>query len=278
MVGKLLNPRNDYTFKRIFGKKGNEEITKGLIGAIMQKEIKEINLDKNKILERDLLTDKLGILDIRATIDEGTECDIEVQIVDYKDIQERILFYWSKLYCRGIVKGGNYKELKKVIIILITGYEIEELRELEKMISKWQIREENNHNKVLTDKLEFYILELPKYRRYKDENEELNNWVKFIERPEEIGMKEMKDKNIKKAMEELEGMSLDEYEQDMALRREMFLHDQESMKTHAYEDGEKTGKNSAKIEIAKKMIKAGKPLKEIIEFTGITKEEIEKLK
>ena len=54
-----------------------------------------------------------------------------------------MLFYWSKLYNKGIISGNNnYRDLKKVIIILITGYEIEELRKLEKTLTKWQIREE----------------------------------------------------------------------------------------------------------------------------------------
>ena len=62
-------PTNDYVFKRIFGHKGNEEITKGLISAIIKREIKSIKLDGKKILEKDLIDDKIGILDIRADLD-----------------------------------------------------------------------------------------------------------------------------------------------------------------------------------------------------------------
>ena len=90
-------------------------------------------------------------------------------------------------------------------------------------------------------------------------------------------MKEIKDKNIKKAMDELEGMSEDEYEQDMALRREIYLLDQNSMKAGAYEDGVKYGKKEITIEIAKEMKKANKSVEEIMKFTKLTKEEIEKL-
>ena len=243
---KLLNPKNDYTFKRIFGHKGNEEITKGLLSAILQKEIKKVDLDKNKILEKDLLTDKVGVLDIRATLDDDVNCDIEIQVVDHKDIQERMLYYWSKLYNKGIIEGENYKKLKKVIIILITDYEIEEMRKIEKTLTKWQIREEKYKEEVLTEKLEFYILEIPKYEKYKDVSESLSNWLKFIERPEEMEKKEIKDKNIRRAMDELEGISEDEYEQDMALRREIYLLDQNSMKEWAYEDGMKAGEKKRK--------------------------------
>ena len=281
---KLISPKNDYAFKRLFGQKGNEDLTKSLLSAIMQKDIKDVklDLDKNKILEKDLLSDKFGILDIRATLDNNIECDIEMQIIDNKDIEERILFYWSKLFSKGIVSGENYKVLKKAIIILITGYEIEGLNKIEKTLTKWNIREEKYQNKVLTDKLEFYILELPKYEKYKDISENLSNWVKFIESPEEIDMSEIKDKNIRKAKDELDIINMDEYEEAMALRREIFLHDQASMKKHAYEDGEKAGlekgEKSAKDEIVKNMLKENMDIETIMKLTGLTKEEIEELK
>ena len=66
---KLMVPTNDYVFKRLFGHKGNEEITKGLIKAILKQDIKSITLDENPILEKDLQDDKIGILDIKAKLD-----------------------------------------------------------------------------------------------------------------------------------------------------------------------------------------------------------------
>jgi len=56
---KAMLPTNDYVFKRIFGQVGNEEITKGLLSAILKRKIKEVNLDGNKILEKDLMDDKV---------------------------------------------------------------------------------------------------------------------------------------------------------------------------------------------------------------------------
>jgi len=56
---KAMLPTNDYVFKRLFGYKGNEEITKGLLSAILKRNIKEVKLDGNKILEKDLIDDKV---------------------------------------------------------------------------------------------------------------------------------------------------------------------------------------------------------------------------
>ena len=137
----------------------------------------------------------------------------------------------------------------------------------------------------MIEKLEFYILELGKLEKYDDISDELKNWLKFIESPEKIDMSEVKDKNIKKAKEELEKINMDEYEQDMALRREMFLHDQASIKRHAYKDGEKAGfekgeklgEHNSKIEIAKNMLKENIDIEIIIKVTGLSKEKIENL-
>ena len=43
-------PTNDYVFKRIFGHVGNEEITKGLLNAILDTKVKKVDLDKNPII------------------------------------------------------------------------------------------------------------------------------------------------------------------------------------------------------------------------------------
>ncbi len=77
-VKNLLNPKLDYVFKRIFGHIGNEEITKGLLSAIIKEQIDDITLDCNPITENDLLDDKDGILDIKAKLNNNINCNIEL--------------------------------------------------------------------------------------------------------------------------------------------------------------------------------------------------------
>ena len=43
-----------------------------------------------------------------------------MQIRDYKDMPERMLYYWSRLYTKKIEKGKMYEELTPTISILIT--------------------------------------------------------------------------------------------------------------------------------------------------------------
>ena len=160
-------PTNDYVFKRIFGYTGNESITKSLLSSILGQEIKEINLDENTFLEKDILDDKLGILDIKATINTNIICDIEMQVVNQKDIEKRILFYWSKLYNSNIKAGKNYNVLKRTIVIMFMNDTIDSLKEIPKYHTQWNIREKEFWNTVLTDVFELHILELPKLLKEK---------------------------------------------------------------------------------------------------------------
>ena len=188
IIAKLLDPKNDYVFKRIFGQTGNEEITKGLLQSIIPDKIDKIELDSNTITEKDLLDDKVGILDIKAKLNDGNvNCDIEMQVVDQKDIEKRILFYWSKMYIQTLKVGEDYENLKRCIVILITDYDLDKLKEIPEYVTKWKIREEKYSKLVLTNDLELYIISLEKAKNStKNKKEELYNWLKFINNPKEV--------------------------------------------------------------------------------------------
>ena len=285
-IGKeLLNPKNDYVFKRIFGHKGNEEITKQMLSSIMKREIKNITLSENTILEKDLQGDKIGIVDIHAKIEEETEVDIEMQVIDEKNIEKRIMYYWSLLYTKGIQQGAPFYKLHKTIGILIADFKIENLRKIEKYCTKWQIREEEHTSVILTDILELYIIELPKARENKKKDKETMPWIKFLENPKEMEMEEMSEENkvaIKKAKEVLEEISEDEHERYIAYLRDKAIRDEKSIEAYGYdkglEEGAKKGKEDRTQEIVKEMLKQSISIDVIVLVTGLSKEEVEKLK
>lgn len=66
----------------------NEEITKELLNLIIDDEIKEVKLDYKEVLDKDILSDKAGILDIKAKLNDKIWCDIEMQVVDEKNIEK----------------------------------------------------------------------------------------------------------------------------------------------------------------------------------------------
>ena len=280
MSNKLLNPKNDYVFKRLFGSVGNETITKNLLSCILQQNITDVQLDCNPILEKNLLDDKVGILDIKAKIDNTTNVDIEMQVTDHKNIEKRILFYLSKMYTKTIKKSQDYSSLEKCIAILITNYNIDIIKNIPKYITKWNIREEEYQKIVLTDVMEIYIIELNKFKDYKEKSNHnsLNSWIEFIESPEVV---DMSNKEIQKAKKVLEEISQDEHEQYLAELREKYIMDQKAIEDAGYDKGLKTGIyqgiSQEKLQIAKKMLNEKIDLDTISRITGLSIQELKNL-
>ena len=297
---KLLNIKTDYVFKRIFGREGNEQITKNFLSCILGEKVLDIELEKNPILEKDLMDDKVGILDIKAEINKNTNVDIEMQIIDKKNSAKRILFYCSKLFIKSLKSGKDYNSLKKTISILIADYELDELKEVRKYITKWNIREEDCSKIILTDAMEIYIIEIEKFKKYQGTKryKELDSWIKFIENPEVI---DMSNKEIVMAKKVLDEISQDEHERYLAEMREKYILDQNATEAAGYDkglkegikqgieeghkqgieegikEGHKKGVKEGKKEIAKKMLEEKLNIELIEKVTNISKEDLKKM-
>ena len=279
---ELLNIKNDYVFKRIFGHKGNEELTKSLLEEITKTKINKIELAEEVNLGKNLMDDKIGILDIKAVIDGKIETDIEMQVAKSKDIIPRMLFYWSKMYTSTINSGEKYEKLRKTIIVLIADFELDELEGIENYYTKWKIKDDQGSNAVLTNDLEIYIIELPKYKGTHDNK--LDLWVKFIKDYKEMEEFEMEDE-VRKAYECLKEISKDKEERRLAELREKYIWEMNSAEKYGEEKGvkigekrgEEKGAKEKQKEIAKNMLGLKIDIPVIAKATGLTIEEIEKL-
>ena len=138
----------------------------------------------------------------------------------------------------------------------------------------------------MTDVLELYIIEIPKAREIlkKEPKNELAQWVMFLNDPNESEVSQIVKENneIKEAMDELEKISKDEELRIVAELREKAIRDKKNGLRHAREEGIKEGIEQG-IEqgvkrVAKKMLATSMPIKEIIKITGLTEEQILKLK
>lgn len=199
-----------------------------------------------------------------------------MQIANQKNIEKRLLYYWSKLYTSNIKSGEKYNKLNKTISILIANFEIESIEKIPQCHTKWQLRESNYQKIILTDVLELHIITLPKINFIlKNElDEDLLIWLKFIANPNNIGEVEMqKNEIVKKAKKEYEIINQDEYEQYLAHLREKHILDTNSIYTDGIEQGEK----SKAIEIAKELLKDGMNIDKISKITKLTREEIENI-
>ena len=277
MVEKKPAVINDYIFKKIFSKKGNESILKDFLISVLNIPIQKVETRAEVSLERQLEENKLGRLDILAKLDDSTIVNIEVQILNKYNFIDRTMYYWSGNYYNELRAGEDYKEVKKVIAINILDYEIFEEGPYHEIA---RIRRDFK-NKILTDKMELHFIQIPKFlKENRGTKTKLEQWMQFIsqkdEKEVELAMKE--NEEIKKANEEYEYLTGDEAERRLALLREEAIRDEKTMLKGSREEGIEIGKKENKIEIAKNMLEEGMDIKTISRLTKLTIEEIEKIK
>ena len=268
---KILSPKIDVVFHMIFGEQEHEKITKGLIADIIGEKVETIKLNNNPYLWGKQAEDKLGIVDIRATINDRNPVDIEMQVINNQDIEKRVLFYWSKLYLKQLKRGEDYDSLNRCINIVFLDYELEKLKEMP-IHTKWQILNTENGKTLLTEDLELHIIEVPKvYKKLKDKNifnDPIIKWILFLEDPggEEIREMAESDEEIKEAIETLEEISSDEEKERIAELREKYIRDRNAeMKTarnmglkQGIEEGLKQGLEDGRKKGLEQGIKEGK--------------------
>ena len=279
-------PTNDFFFKKIFGSAGSEKITTSLLEAILKIDITAIDLDKNPITEKDVLDDKLGVMDIRLEINGNIDCDVEMEMINRGNIEIRLMRYVSKIFIRGLKVGEDYIEAKDSIAILVANFELDKHKEVNKILTEYEMREKDYGNIVLTDKIKVYILELPKIERMKSEDKNLNLWIKFIKDLEVKKLADNKEKDekleetikaIQEAKEKYEELCQDEHARYIAELREKYVEETASVRQMGYEEGLETGQEKEKKKTAKIMKDKKYSIDEIMQITELSKEEIEKL-
>lgn len=269
---EALLPTNDLLFKRIYGKEGSEKITEDFIKAFLGLEVTIEKLEDSKTLDINTIDKKAGVLDVLVTNKDGTKINLEMQVCNYTNVEERFCFYGFELFTEQFQKGIQYNEAKKTIGVLILKGDYSKYKGYEDYILSWKLREEKYHDLILTDKLELCIISLEKIKK-KVANGEISDknkiaiWTKFLLTPKALKEEEMSEnKEVKEAYDKYNEM-LD----DVEVRRAAFKRQLDIMEKHeAKKDGIR--------EVAKNMLKENIDIEVIVRVTGLTKEEIEELK
>ncbi len=292
----MLPLSNDYVFKRIFGKGGNEKILKSLLEAILRIEIQKIEI-KNPEIPKETINEKLSILDIKAEINDNTIIDIELQVGNTTAIERRLVVYNAKLIAGEIKVSEEYKKAKDTIVIcIINDNVVKRNAYLSLAMLKYEKTEEiryvnmgyEKEEEYLTDMVKYYIIELPKFKKKKPKVADLlEKWLYVIGGDRKM-MEECKKENeeIKEAVEQLRQMSADEYERELYEIRERsrltYNTEMNEARRKGWEEGIKQGiekgEKESKLKIVKKLLARKIPTKEIAEITGLKEEEIEKMK
>ena len=299
---KKLNLKNDIIFKAFFSRKGNEKFLIDFLNSILKIEISKISIQEEVNLEQLSKKEKGGRLDIQAILNDGMIVNIEMQVRDLKNVEQRNDIYEAKTISRHFARGEDYKKANEVISIYILNYNLfgfdDYILDTVKVLNKYREYQINSISK------EYYI-QLPRFRKSNpDMNNKLNQWLAIID-DEDRGKIEMaKEKNevIKQAEVEITYFTASEEARYLADMRDLWESDRVSELNYEKEiaqregrekgikEGRKEGRKEARKEwikegikegikiAAKKLLEKKMDIKDIEEITGLTEKEIRELK
>ena len=168
----------DVIFKLIMCTEHSKDILTDFLLAVLKlspDEYDDISIE-NPFLIQEYKGDKLGILDVKLKLKSGKIINIEIQIDSMPFMENRILFYVSKLVTEQIGESEQYDKIKRVVSIVITGHKL--IKDSDGYHHQFGLHDIQN-NVLLTDALEIHTLEIPKARNLNEDitNANLLNWI-----------------------------------------------------------------------------------------------------
>ncbi len=176
----IINPMIDCVFKAILGSEKNKNLIIHFLNAVLElcgpERITDITL-LNPYNERNFITDKLSVVDVKARQANDEHIQIEVQLNAHPALSERMLFTWAAIYRSQIQKGQNYSDLNPVISIWLVG---DTLFKHENSYHFSFSVFDTVHQLPLTDHLKIHILQTPGYALNENQITDKDRWMYFF--------------------------------------------------------------------------------------------------
>ena len=279
-LGELLSPKIDFVFKRIFGAQDNQDVLISFLNAVFedagQPLIASVEI-LNPFLEKDALSDKMSVLDVKARTESGMLLDVEIQLRDRRDMEKRTLFYWSKLFQGQLQEGDSYRQLHKAVTVNVLDFDYVPT---DRYHSTFHLREDATA-RLLTDLLEVHFVELRKLKAQAVGLERrLVRWMLFLTTQTREGLEElaMQEPAMKKAVTTLEFLSQDERARQLYEERQKALMTYTADVEGAREEGREEGEHHRAVSTARKLMAAGMDVKQIAEFVDLSVDEVEAIR
>ncbi len=289
----------DWAIKNILRDKANYDVLEGFLSTLLEKDITILSLlesESNQQYE----SDKFNRVDLVVEDAAKEIYVIEVQNSWERHYLQRLLYGSSKLIVDHLKLGDSFKKLKKVISISILYFLLGEgendylykgttefygLNTKESLKLKPAKRQAILGHEIQSSKNifpEYYLIEVERFHNIISKG--IDEWVYFFKNSEVRA--DFKSKNIQLAAEKLDILKMPEdnrraYEKYLANRaseRDMFESARIEGEIDGFEKGIEQGIRHKEIETAKKMLSKGMAVALIAEITGLSEEEIQKLK
>lgn len=232
---------NDYMFKKFLQE--NQEVLKGLLSALLhikEEDIKNVQIT-NPIEQGKRMDDKTMILDIKLILNDNQIINIEMQVQDLGDWEERSLTYLCRSFDQ-LNAGDEYKDVLKTVHIGILDFTPKNFPK--ELFSEYYMYNMKNGHRY-SDKFSISMLQLSQLENLSEEEKqsELYVWARLFHATtwEEIMMLAEQNESIKKGIVTLRQLTADEKIKMECEARERYRRDMASAKRYAQETGHAEG-------------------------------------
>ena len=292
----ILPPSDDRIFKLILASPDGKPALIDLVSALLGKSVVNVVVRNSEIPPEDT-QEKAERLDLNCGIDDGSQIDLEMQASrieeeddrsdnGFQNLKGKGIYYLCDLHSSQPSKGlKRYDKLARTYQVTFCSYTV--FPERTNFLNTFSLRHDKD-NRLLSDALHVIYVELSKLKEILKkpvaDMTDLEKWAVFFRYADSRRYRNTVNEVIKskEAMQMagslLMSVSQDERERAVFRSRRMYQTDMQSNWNTAFDNGEKQGMEKATLNIAKKMLKRNRPLEEIIEDTGLSLEEIDKLR
>jgi len=280
MIMKYLDPKNDLTFKKVFGQ--HPHLLRSFLNALLPLP-EGSQIESLEYLPAELVPEipviKQSIVDVRCIDNNGRQFIVEMQMHWTTAFMQRVLFNASKAYVRQLDRSYEYKALQPVYALSLVNDIFEPGKEA--YYHHYQIVNIEDTGKKL-EGLEFVFVELPKFKASSITEKKLHLlWLRFMteidENIAEAPAEFLENKEIMEAMENLHVSGFTKAELETYDKYWDTIRTEKTLHAGFYDKGMAEGKAEEKREIARTALKMGMSIKEIAQLTGLSEEEIKDL-
>ncbi len=273
MKEKYVNPFTDFGFKKLFGEEVNKDLLIDFLNNLLvdEQQIKDLTYLKNEHISSSD-TERKAIFDLYCENERGEKFIVELQKAKQNFFKDRSVYY-STFPIQEQAKQGKWNfELKAVYTIGILDFIFDDHKnEPEKLVHKIKLSDIEK-NTVFYEKLTYIYLEMPKFIKTEEElKTKFDKWLYVLKH-----LPDLQDRP--KALQERIFEKLFKTAEIAKFTQKERLEYEDSLK---YYRDLRNVIDTAVIEkvliIAKQMKKDREPIEKIIKYTGLSKEEIEKL-
>ena len=226
-----IDPKIDCVFKALLGSEENRNLLIHFLNAFLAQELSEPIVWAeilNPYNEKEFLSDKLSIVDVKAQDSHERIYQIEIQLTSYSHLPARIIYNWADIYSRQLQSGQGYGELKPTYAIWLLAENL--ITDDSEYVHHYKIRDEQG--KTFTQHGGIWLLELDKFKAKRIESED-QRWLQFFKVGEQLNDDSLPDwmitQEMKQAMSTLNTFSEKERQYHQYQARQEYLREQRTI-------------------------------------------------